>query len=219
MKKLNGYRPSHRNKWRFIQNGILTLQELTLLEFYADIVDFGKNHENYGRFEVNFDEIASVFKCSSNTIRNWHNKLLILGFIEKTPKRSWLKLICHERYINPGKWGGQAKHYQEIEKNQSIEIILQSFGINFQSIEEQLQRIKKTSKENNIATTKNVSIAIDSYKNEYKNSFLPPMQSNSQRIMENYKQIKKEMGFNFLLTEEDMKWIDENIREDINVPS
>ena len=38
------------------------------------------------------------------------------------------------------------------------------------------------------------------------------------RTFKDYQEIKKEMGFT-LLTEEDMKWIDENIYEDNNVPS
>ncbi|KKP86218.1 MAG: hypothetical protein UR89_C0029G0003 [Candidatus Roizmanbacteria bacterium GW2011_GWA2_35_8] len=101
MKKFNGYRPTHRNKWKFIQEGILSVQELSLLEFYADIVDFDRKHPNFGLFEVNFEEISQVFECSTGTVRGWNNKLILIGFIEKTSKRDWYKLICYERYIDP----------------------------------------------------------------------------------------------------------------------
>lgn len=219
MKKLNGYRPTHRNRWKLLAEDILSLQQLSLLEYYADIVDFDKSHEKYGLFEVNFEEISQIFKCSTSSVRGWHHIILLLGFVEKSSKKHWFKLVCHERFINPGKWGGQAKHYQEIEKDQPIEIILQSFGINLQTVREKLQQVKKTKGKYKVVTAKTDSIAIGSYKDEYKDSLVSPtLQSTTPRTMEDYKKIKEEEGFKYL-TEEDMKWIDEHAYEDPAVPS
>lgn len=214
MKKLNGYRPTHRNRWKLLSEKIITLQELSLLEYYADIVDFDKDHDKFGLFEIDFNEIKQVFVCSENTVRNWHSKLLQLGFIEKTSKKHWFKLICHERYINPGYWGGKAAEYGIIEKDQPIETILQSFGLNLQSIEEKLQQIGKKKDKQKVTTTEIGSIAIGSSKDEYKDSFLEEV----PKTFEDYKKIKEEEGYK-LLTEEDMKWIDENIHEDPMVPN
>jgi len=135
MKKLNGYRLTHRNKWRLIENKILILQELALLEYYADIFDFDKNHSNFGLFMVNFGNFSEIFNTSSdNTIRNWHNRLLELGFIKPTGNKNVYRLTIHDRYLTPGKWEGKASDYARQEKDQSIEVILQNFGINPQSL-------------------------------------------------------------------------------------
>lgn len=208
MKKLNGYRPSHRNKWHFIEEGVLTVQELALLEYYADIFDFDKKHENYGLFEEDFTRTPTVFDCSPGTIRNWNRKLLSLGFILKTNRKHIYKLSCSDRYVTPGKWGGKAADYQEIEKDQNIEKILQSFEIDFQSIKEKLQQVKKTPTDKSDSKTKTSSIAIGSSKDD-----LGISRSDSE-----YRRIKREGCFP-TLDIEDMKWIDHKIIEDPNVPS
>jgi hypothetical protein len=208
MTKLNGYRPSHKNKWRLIEGGILSVQELALLEYYADIFDFDKKHEKYGLFEEDFTQTPIIFDCSSGTIRNWHKKLLSLGFIHETSKKHIYLLACPDRYINPGIWGGKASNYQKVEKDQNIEIILQSFEIDFQSIKEKLQQNKKSSTDKSDSKTKTDSIAIGSSKDG-----LGILKSNSE-----YEQIKKEGQFPNL-TIEDMKWIDQKVIEDPNVTS
>lgn len=215
MSKLNGYRASHRNKWLFVQSGILTIQELSLLEFYADIVDFDKTHQKFGLFEVNFEELRKVFNCKSQTtIRNWHNKLLITGFIKKTNKRNLYALVIPERYINPSvKWQGKADYYAKIEKDQPIEIILQNFGINLHPIGEKLQQIVEETED---LATKNTSIAISSSKDDYSLS-IPTMKrviiKQESRSEEEYRRIYREGNYQYL-TPEDMKWVDENISED-----
>ena len=133
------YRASHRNKCRFIEAKILSIQELTLLEFYADIFDFDKKHKTYGTFEVNYEEIAKTFSCHPNSIRERHKKLLKIGFIKKVDKRGRYLLNCFERYILPGKWDGKASDYAKSETNQEIGVILRSFGIDLQSFENKLQ--------------------------------------------------------------------------------
>lgn len=212
MKKLNGYRPTHRNKWKLITTGVLTLPELSLLEYYADIVDFDYRHGSHGLIEVYFDEIAAIFDNSESTIRNWHKVLLTLGFIQETSKKHILKLTCFERYISPGCWKGKAAEYGEKEKDQPIEIILYSFGINFQTVKEKLQQVKKNIRENSLETDKSSSIAIGSSKVEYVSN--PP--TSSLPNQNDYKKIKEEENFKYL-SEEDMKWIDENVHEDFNV--
>ena len=169
MKKLNGYRLSHRNKWLFIKHELLSIQELSLLEFYADIVDFDFRHEEkYGLFEVDFIEISSYFGRKQGIIRQWHNKLLTIGLVNKTNKRHIFRLTCHQRYFLAGKWKGKANHYQEIEKNQPIEIILQSFDINFQTAKEKIQFIENRNKKKVVRSNKTNSIAISSSRDEYK---------------------------------------------------
>ncbi|MFH0773625.1 MAG: hypothetical protein V1922_04925 [bacterium] len=215
MKKLNGYRPSHRNKWLFVKQNILSIQELSLWEYYADIVDFDKRHEKYGLFEVYFDEISLLLNKDENTIRNWHNKLLYLGFISITNRKHIFKLSCHERYVNTGKWEGKAAEYGKKEKDQSIENILESFGTNLQIVKEKLQSFGNNKQDKGNKTIKTDSIAIGSYKDEI--GFISTRQ-HSLRSDKEYQKIKEELGPTSLSIE-DMKWIDLNVKEDPNVPN
>lgn len=165
MKKLNGYRPTHKNKWLFIQHGILSVQELALLEFYADILDFDKNHPKHGTFEVDFNELQPVFCKAPNTLRNWHNRLLKLGFIKESPKKNIFELVCFSRYITPGFWGGKAADYARQETNQPVEIILQNFGIELQQVGKLLQPVVK---KDNESALKSDARALSSSKDESK---------------------------------------------------
>lgn len=210
---LNGYRCSHKNKWLFIKYGILSIQELALLEFYADIVDFDKNHTDFGLLKVDFKSIKTIFKCKSeNTVRNWHNRLIELGFIISTNQRNILKLTCCERYISPGIWKGKASDYAKSEKNQPIEIILQNFGIDLQSIEKRLQPVVNIKDKN---LKKQSSIAIVSSKDD--SSIFPKKVIIKQdlRNKEEYQKIYKEGDFISLIPD-DMKWIDENVFEELH---
>lgn len=217
MKNLNGYRASHRNKWVFVQNNILTIQELSLLEFYADIFCFDRNKQDFGLFEVNFDELKSIFHCKSeNTVRNWHKKLLTTGFIKKTNKRTIYQLTCWERYIVPSAiWKGKASYYTELEKNQPIEKILQNFGITSHSIGENSQPVA-----NNISdlATNHTAIAISSSKDEVSMVGLNKKVVIKQepRSESEYQKIQQEGNFP-TMTIEDMRWIDENAKEEITI--
>ena len=197
MKSLNGYRATHRNKWLLIKHNILTLQEVSLLEYYADIFDFDKKHKNFGTIEVYFSDISSIFGKSENTIRSWHNKLLSLGFIEKTFRLHVYKLKIPARYITPGLWKGEAAYYAEIEKDQSIETILLNFGINIKNGVKKTQSVEK--KSDNTAS-KIPPIALGSSKDQSRDNLtieeIPTIQKRSKQEYEeilqegNYKEFE-----------------------------
>lgn len=212
MKKLNGYRASHRNKWLLIQNKILSIQELTLLEFYADIFDFDKDHQTFGKFPVNFEEIAAVFDCSStNTVRNWHGRLLKLGFIKRTGTKNIYELSCFLRYISPGVWQGKAAEYAEAEKDQSIGKLLHNFGIELQQIEDKVQNIGKISEDSGIKPS---SIALGSSKGE--SGFIKRHEAEAStkiRTEADYQKMYKDNPNG--LEPDDMRWIDENLVEEV----
>lgn len=217
-KKLNGYRASHKNKWLFIKHGILSIQELALLEFYADIFDFDPGHETVGLFPVNFEEIAEIFSCSPNTVRNWHGKLLHSGFIKSTAKKSIYRLACHARYTTPSvKFQGKAAVYAEQETNQSIEIILQNFEIDSQLVGEKVQIVGEKDEK---LGSESSSIAISSFKVESSNKdslriIKKVIIKQDLRSEEEYQKMYKDNPEG--LEPEDMKWIDENIKEEIEV--
>jgi len=212
---LNGYRPSHRNKWRLVQYGILNIQELALLEFYADIVVFDKKKPNYGSFKTDFGAFAKVFNCKSeNTVRNWHSKLLELGFIKRTTDRNIYHLLNHERYISPGWSGGKAAYYVGLEKNQPIGVILQNLGVSPQSAAESTD--EEAWSEGKITTK-----ALGSYKDGYEDNTVGRREVVIQqevRTAAEYQNIFSRGNYQSF-TPEDMLWTDENTKEEIEVPN
>lgn len=133
-RKLNGYRCCHRNKWLLISNGILSLPALSLLEFYIDISDFDIKHLSFGTLKVRFEKIALVFRCSSNTIRNWHNELIKAELVYPSEDRDIYQLKIPKRYIAPGTWKGEASNYAKVEKDQPAENIFQIMRNGIQEI-------------------------------------------------------------------------------------
>lgn len=217
--KLNGYRATHRNKWLFIKNKVLSLQEVAYLEFCADIMCFDWEKQEYGTFKANFKETADLFNCKSETtVRNWHSRLLKAGFIQSTDQKNVFKVTCHARYITPGFWKGEAGQFAEAEKNQPIEYVLQNFGLNLQNIGETDQLIENNQPNLALKTTPR---AIGSSKD---NSIVSsPIGSKKVVVIrqevrsdEEYQQIYNDGDYtNF--TPEDMKWVDQNIAEKIEI--
>ncbi len=218
--KLNGYRATHKNKWLFIKNKVLSLQEVAYLEFCADIMCFDWEKQEYGTFKTNFKEIATLFDCKSETtIRNWHAKLLKKGFIQSLNQRNVFRLTCHTRYITPGFWKGEASRYAESEKDQSIEYILQNFGLNLQNIGKTDQLIEKNNQ--NLASN-TTPRAIGSSK-DYS---LVPSSISSKKVVVIKQEVRSDAEYQKMyeasdlsLSVDDMKWIDQNITEKIEIGS
>lgn len=216
--KLNGYRASHRNKWYFIEKGVLTLQAFLLLDFYADTFSFDTRKNDYGLFEVNFEALRKIFNCKSDqTIRNWNDELLNKGFIETTNFHQIYKLVCCERYLlNCKLWKGKADYYQELEKNQPIGIIIQSFGLNANVIGSCFQPIGTKQIIKTDLTSKSHSINIISSKCESNVYPKRVLIKQELRTKEEYEKMYKDSDFQ-CLTPEDMQWVDENVVEKIEI--
>ncbi|MFC1627336.1 hypothetical protein ACFL18_02160 [Patescibacteria group bacterium] len=209
--KLNGYRATHRNKWLLIKERILNIQELALLEFYADLVGFDKDNSNYGLFKVSFKKIAELFNCKSiNTSRNWHNKLLKLGLIKKTEEKQIYSLSCFKRYITPGRWKGEAAQYVELEKNQPVGVMLQNIGINTQLIGQKTQSVDK---KKSFKLKKSPPIAISSSKVQSSISPKKVVIKQKARSDGEYQRIYEEGGYSFLKPDY-MKWLDKNVQSE-----
>jgi hypothetical protein len=191
-RKLNGYRCSHRNKWLLIQSEVLTLQELALLEFYLDIFDFDKYHQNYGLIEVDFSKIVEIFNTSERTIRNWHNGLLHKGFIRGTGTKKLYSILTPERYLPAGKWAGKASEYSKSEKNCDVSEILKSVSDNRKTLSEKLkpnsQSVKPVSQKLQSQASCKQPKAIGSYKDD--------------------------VSFTTTLSKDDIEWINEIVKEE-----
>lgn len=214
MKRLNGYRPSHRNRWLFITQGILSLQELSYWDYCIDTMDFDPDHETYGAFRFDLSETVRKLRKSKNTIRNWHNKLLLLGCIQATNEKGMYKLPNPTRYISPGpRWKGEAMTYAKQEMNQSFEEIVHSIGIKPQTIGEIVQPVGELS--NDLASEALPKALSSSKVNSHVNQVKKVVIKQEVRTEEEYRQMYQDNSEG--LTPDDMRWVDENIKEVIEV--
>lgn len=214
MRKLNGYRPSHRNRWMFIEQGILSSQELCYLEYCVDIMDFDPDHDSYGKFKIDFENSIKTFRKSENSVRNWHNKLLRIGLIRKTDKKGEYQPACFTRYISPGpRWKGDAMIYAKQEMNQTFEAILQNIGIKLQNIGEKAQPVGEV---NDDFASKSDVKALSSSKVE---SNVIPIKKvvikQEVRSEEEYQKMYQNDPDG--LTPDDMRWVDENVKEVLEI--
>lgn len=196
----NGYRPTHRNKWLMIAEGWLTLQEVMLLEYYADQTVFDPSKsETYGSFVVNIPTISKIFRKSNNTIRNWHNGLQTKGLIHLVEKPNVYQLASFQRYMNPGRWKGKAGEFAHSEKNQWVEHIFQLIGVSPQIIEQTAQQVAQSQSKN---LKKSQSKALSSFKDQSK--------VNLPRSYKDYTEMYKDNDYQGM-TPDDMAWVDHNV--------
>lgn len=222
--KLNGARASHRNRWQLIQNGFLTIQEFSLFEYYIDMTDFDFRHTKFGLFEYLPEQIAEIFDKEVNTIMSWHRQLIKKKLIYQIDRRRSLFGITNpERY--------------NIARNTALEHARQEKGISFQELCEIIcqlnQKINQNIEKNKFlqpelgieSAPKAIGIPL---RKESRSNVYPFSKGNNELVRKKvllrqesrsdfeYKQIQSDGDYKYL-TVEDMKWIDENVTETIEV--
>ncbi|MBI4080439.1 MAG: hypothetical protein HY430_01560 [Candidatus Levybacteria bacterium] len=214
MRKLNGYRPSHRNKWHFITNDTLSLSELSYWDYCIDVMDFDPDHDTYGMFRFDLAEVIKTFRKGKSTVRNWHNKLLLLGCIQATNRKGVYRLPNATRYISEGpRWKGEAMTFARQEMNQSFEEIVQSTGVKIQSIGQNVQPVGKQIVD---SASKIPVKALSSSKDESNLNHVRKVLIKQEVHSENeYQQMYQENPDG--LTPDDMRWVDENVIETLEV--
>jgi len=142
--RLNGFRPTHRNKWLLVQKKLLNLQQIAFFEFCLDQMGFDETNSYYGKFELSISKVQKLFNIKSyTTVWNWINKFIDLGLIEKTSDKAIYKIPNPKRYIHCGVWNGEAFIFAKAETNQPVEVIFQNIGIKTQSFEDKYQPVGK----------------------------------------------------------------------------
>lgn len=221
--KLNGYRASHRNKWFLITQGILSPQEFLLFEYYLDLMLFDRSKgDKFAVFEVFPEEIAHVFNKHEDTVKNWHDGLLAKGFIKIVDEKRKLYTVKSPlRYvIGLVQWGGEASGYAKEEKDQMPEFILENVRFSPPKSEQILPKVdtpalnSSTSTENSLSSSKGNSIVsspIGSRK-------VVVIKQDVIRSDEEYQKMWDEGNYS-MLTPEDMKSIDQDLQEEIEIES
>ena len=202
MKILNGYRASHRNRWKLLQENVLNFQEFNLFEYYLDTMDFDQKHKDkFGTFEVYFDEICIVFNKQRDTVKDWHSGLLQKGFIvSHDAKRNLFKIKSPLRYITGEVWGGKATEYAKQEKiTSSLDFLLENVCFSPENLE-------KKPKFRPILDTNNTTRALGSFNNDVSKGSSDKVVVIRQepRSTSEYEKIKQEGNFQDL-TVEDMR--------------
>ena len=214
--KTNGYRPVHRNRWLLLQSRILNKDELLLLEYYIDQMDFDRRHECYGTFQVDIEYLTRLFgykvNKSNNSIRKRHNKLIKLGFIFPTRQKNVFGIFNPERYIaQTNKWQGKANEFREKEMNQSLENIIQYIATNVQQFETSFQPTEKSDdnllKFNPPRTLGSSKVESNGIKQKIES--LAEEVTRPVKTLLEYKKIYDQGGYT-TLTPDDMQWLDEN---------
>ena len=202
--KLAGYRAGHRNRWLLVKNRVLTLSEFLLLEYYIDMMDFDQKHEKFGTFEVFLDEVAKIFGRKEDTIRKWHKGLVSKDFIQLFEKRRKLfKIKAPLRYLTGEAWGGKAAQYAREEKNRPLDSLLENVQFSPREVEKNQKSNSGLADNNSPKPPSNPSKALGSSKGRYKVT-----------TDEEYQRIHRELHFEHL-TPEDLRWIDENVKEKV----
>lgn len=217
--KLNGYRASHRNKWFLITQGILTLQEFLLFEYYLDLMDFDKSHsDKFASFEVFLDEIALVFNKHEDTVGKWHDGLLSKGFIKIVDEKRKLYTVKSPlRYVvGLTKWGGEASRYATEEKDQTQEFILE----NVRYFHPESEKILP--KSNNLALKS--SISTENSLGSSKDCSIVSSPISSKKVVVIKQEVRSDAEYQKMYEEnlnlpipDDMKWIDQNVKEKIEI--
>lgn len=214
--KLNGYRVGHRNRWLLIKNGVLNPQEFLLFEYYLDSMDFDSRHSNFGVFESYLDEIAKDFNKKVDAVQDWHNNLLKKGFIQQIDKkRKLFKVKSPERYGTT--FGCNANDFAKNEKNTpTLDFILQNICFS-------PEKAKINPQNNTNLALNNSSKPLGSFKGELGSSPIGSkkvvvIKQDVVRSDEEYQKMWNEGNYS-MLTPEDMKSIDQDLQEEIEIKS
>jgi hypothetical protein len=174
--------------------------------------------DKFAIFEVFPDEVALVFnKKSEDSVRNWHKGLLNKRFIKIVDeKRNLYTVKSPLRYVvGLTQWGGEASKYSHEEANQSQEFILENIRF-FQPESKKilpksdnLALKSLNSTENSLSSSKDNSIISSSI-----GSKKVVVIKQAVRSDEEYQKIYDEGEF-LSLTPDDMRWIDENAKEEV----
>lgn len=219
--KLNGYRASHRNKWFLITKGVLNSQEFLLLEYYLDLMAFDRSHgDKFAVFEVFLDEIGHVFNKHEDTVEKWHEGLISKGFVKVVDeKRKLFTVKSPLRYVvGLTQWGGEASKFAKEEKDRTQEFILENIRF-FQPESEKIlpksdnPALKSSnSTENSLSSSKGKSIVSSPIGSKKVVVIKQEVRNDAE-----YQKMYEESGLS--LSPEDMKWIDQNIVEKIEIES
>jgi len=126
--KINGYRPSHRNRFLLVKNNVLTKEEFVVFEYLLDQMGFDRRNDKFGKVEINYADIATVLQYSTklpyNSVRTKIKKLVNVGIL--VPHKKHIFTVFNaERYVATSKkWGGKASEFREAEHNQHFEQII-----------------------------------------------------------------------------------------------
>jgi len=212
LKKLVGWYGTYRGIFLLLKNKILTKEEFILYEASIAFADWDKDHTNtYGYLDLKQDEFEILLGVSDGFVSRYGKNLFTKGF--------WRKR--EDGFI-------QVMGFELIEINLLNKITKKDLIVDVQKYIADLQTKVADPQQENANLQQNFSKDEDINQSQ-KVADLQQTVSKSNLVFykdkviilrsdEEYKKIIEEFSFS-QLSVEDMKWIDTNIHEDINVPS
>lgn len=198
----NGVVGSYGEEFILLQQHFITDEQFLLYCFCIHQADFDTNHKGkYGTFQLTNKQIAEDLGWSEDKVgRN------LIGLLEKDIlkriNRRTIEVVDYYRFVIKNALK-RTKEKQEIVYLREKIAKLQP-----QPVKLREQNAILRNKTTDFASEDTTISDISSYK----------VDKVITRSFEDYRRIKEEGGYT-MLTEEDMKWIDENVTEDLSIPS
>lgn len=232
--KTNGFRASHRNRWLFISEGVLTINEMILLDFYIDKINFSPTSEDAGTFDLDYEELDLFLGKKESTIAALNKSLTDKGFLVKiNPYKfevtNWRRYFLEEKNNK----GGLAFQFQKDETNKPLNVIIRNLGINFQITGKREEYLPNNSTVDTSLIKRLIKKDINiqnSNIGEKENSEIDKREKNvfgqfpkwvliqqKPRTDKEYQKIQDEQTDEMKMQIDDMKWIDQNAHEFIKI--
>ena len=197
--KRNGFRPSHRNRWLLLREGLISREGILFWEYCIDQMLYDKRNRGYGTAEIDFGEVMEVFGVKSlTTVRTWYKELVGLGLVIEIDKgKHILKITNFDRYIAGS--NGRVLEYEADEYNQSIDAIIQSIGFSSQSIDRK-----------NHSTDQKIDNLLEIDNGKALSSFKVDLSLDTKqkvRTPREYQEIYKNGNYAYM-TPDEMEWVD-----------
>jgi DNA-binding Lrp family transcriptional regulator len=189
-----GILASYREKFILLQEKILSDEQFVLYEFCIHQADFDVRHKDkFGTFQLTNRELGIRLGWSEDKVGRQIKVLLKYGLLIKRDYKTH-EVVDFFRYL-PKNAFQRVKNKEELAYLQQV--------IAFIRVESAKIRPENVNLRNNkpiLAST------LTSISDNFSSKYIPF----TKRTYEDYQKIKEKGGYN-VLTEDDMKWIDENI--------
>ena len=138
LKKFNGYRASHRNRWLLKNHLELTDGEFILYELLIDISHFDHPEKKvFGTFNFFPDELEPLLRVKSRTIKDRFSSLMEKNLVHLVDKnRSLYRISTYSRFSCDKLRGGKASEFVTQEKDLPVSKIAKNIQANVNYLQE-----------------------------------------------------------------------------------
>lgn len=191
LKKLRGYQKASRDRFFLLTEGVLNHEEFIVYEFCIAITDWDRSHSTYGSFDATNKDIAEILNWRrDSTVSRHRSNLIKKGILLPTPDN-------RTRVFDFEQWQRNKPPTKTSDSNSAV---MQGEAAKLQQMPAFLHELSAKLQKSSPQTT-NQSLVSSKGESKY------------SRSDSEYQKIWDERGRPADFTPEDMKWIDENVKE------